>query len=66
MYKGYDYAKNRWVALKQISMDNLTSDYGEEFKNIVLSEISIMRKFSRKMEEAPCEFIVKHEDCFRT
>lgn len=25
-----------------------------------------MRKFSRKMKESPCDFLVCQEDCFRT
>lgn len=67
VYRGYDHQNNKWIAAKQIFLEKMISeDFGDEFKKIILSEISIMRKFSKNMEEKPCEFIVRHEDCFRT
>lgn len=35
-------------------------------KNILLSEISVMRKFNKKMMINPCPFLVRQEDVFRT
>lgn len=35
-------------------------------KKILLSEISVMRKFNKKMQEDPCPFLVRQEDVFRT
>ena len=40
--------------------------YGEEMKDIILSQINVMKKFSRKMREIPCRNLVKLYDCFRS
>lgn len=35
-------------------------------KTILLSEISVMRRFNKKMQLDPCPFLVRQEDVFRT
>ena len=66
VYRGYDHTNNKWVAVKQIPLDKLANEFGEELKKIILSEISIMKKFNKKMLEKPCDFLIQQEDCFRS
>lgn len=57
------------MALKEIPLSMLKLDDEEEdevAKKIILSEISVMKRFRKKMEEDPCPFLVRQEDVFRT
>ena len=35
-------------------------------KEVILNEINVMRKFTKKMSTQPCENLVKQYDCFRS
>lgn len=65
VFKGFNTHSQQDVALKQIELAKL--EKGEDMlKTILLSEISVMKKFNRKMREDPCPFLVRQEDVFRT
>ena len=35
-------------------------------KAVILNEINVMKKFTKKMTENPCQYLVKQYDCFRS
>jgi serine/threonine protein kinase len=53
VYRGYDHTTNNWVAIKQLQLD-LLEKYGEEIKESILSEINVMKKFTRQIKVEPC------------